>query len=63
MSERVTKVSWGMERILAVWFPGSMWRILMVSLRWPGTWEVFPKALAAAPVSPARLSEPTMRTL
>ena len=35
----------------------------MVSLRWPPTCDALPNALAAAPVFPARESDPTMSTL
>jgi hypothetical protein len=40
---------------------GSTWTSMMVSERWPATWEAFPKFLASWADSPARLSLPTMR--
>src|ERR1700689_2042653 len=61
--ERVTNVSRGMERVLAVPVFGSTWMTLMVSLRWPPAVVWLPNSLASAAVSPCRVSEPITSTL
>ena len=61
--DRVTKVSRGIDRVLAVPAWGSTWMILMVSERWPPALVELPNWAASAAVSPTRVSEPITSTL